>query len=161
MKPSKKPSYKRGDRVLYFTDGHYSLTLWDAEVTAVRQQSEGHWIVHTRSHGQLVNGYWSKRFSTKGFEYHPGNEICPIWQLRPFTNADDFENLKKRAETASRRFKDYRSAEECMEREVHSEASSWEIEERTRRRELIPDVAVLKNTLARMGFRQPRQRRAS
>ena len=156
MKTDKRPQFKRGDRVLYYSTSSYGIHLTEATVTAVRQDDQ-HWIVHTLFKGER-GSEWRKRFTT-GQRYRGNGKGFDdlIETLRLLTDVDDLENLKKRAATATDRYRRHQDKVSEVQRQVEHEAYDWRVEETRRRTETIPDgFDYVNRVLSRMGFRRPR-----
>ncbi|GAI99736.1 unnamed protein product, partial [marine sediment metagenome] len=118
MKPDKKPAFKKGDRVLYYRMDSYGINLTEATVTAVRPEDE-HWIVHTLFQGEH-GSEWKMRFTTakNGRRAYPRGDDGLIGQLRLMTATDDLKNLKKRAVTATARYRKHNDKVSEVQRQV-------------------------------------------
>ena len=151
MKQKSLP-FKKGLPVIWLTEDYGRISLMEGEVTVVTTK-DGETVVYVRAPDQW-GGYWKRSFSPVAgmFQADP----YPIWKLMPL-NGQNVKKLKKRAEKATKLFREYEESYRKISTEVEQEARSWQSTEIARRVSALPNgPKFLKNVVARLGFKRPK-----
>jgi len=149
-KPKPLP-FKKGMRVVYLSNEYGRIAISEAEVSMVTTK-DGQTVVYTRTPDRW-GGYYKRSFSPVAgmFQENP----YPLWKLIPL-NGKNMKNLTKRAEKATKLFREYEERYREITVQVESEAKKWQYEEIARRTEGLPNgPSMLKNVIARLGFKRP------
>lgn len=149
----KKLPFKKGMAVVWLTSYHGQIRVSEGEVTVVTTK-DGAPVVHVR-HPDNFGGYWRRSFSTVAGKFQ--EDPYPIWQLQPL-DGQDIENLTKRALHASRLHSEYQQKCEEIRRQCEYEARRWQEEQYQERIKDLPNgQQYLRNVVARLGFKKPKQ----
>ena len=148
----KQLPFKKGMPVVWLTSQYHDIRLQSGEVTVVTTR-DGATVVHVRAPDRW-GGYWKRSFSPVAgmFQANP----YPIWELQPL-NGHNEKNLVKRAEKATKLYRQYEEIHKQTSLDVEKEARDWQYAEINRRMAKVPHGGkFLSNVVARMGFKKPK-----
>lgn len=152
MGSKKSLPFKKGMPVVWLSSQYNDIRLQFGEVSVVTTHN-GQTVVHVRAPDNW-GGYWKRSFSpvTGMFQENP----YPIWQLQPL-DGHNAKKLTRRAEKATKLFRAYEERYKEITVDVETEARNWKYEEITRRTADLPNgPTFLKNVVARLGFKRPK-----
>ena len=150
-KPKPLP-FKKGMKVICLTNCYDKISIQEAIVSMVTTK-DGQPIVYTRTPDHW-GGYFKHSFSTVAgtFQTDPN----PIWKLMP-QNGKNMKNLEKRAKRANKLYQQYQDRHRAISVDVERDARQWQNDELDRRTKDLPNGGpFLRNVVARMGFKKPK-----